>query len=84
MMLPMLPATELDLGTSLIPVTGVLLLLRSLIEGRYAEAAIYAPPVIAVTGVGCLLAVRWAVDQFNNESVLFRESERFELAAEAS
>jgi sodium transport system permease protein len=26
-----------------------------------------------------LLAVRWATDQFNNESVLFRESERFSV-----
>jgi sodium transport system permease protein len=30
-----------------------------------------------VTAACCLLAIRWAVDQFNNESVLFRESERF-------
>jgi sodium transport system permease protein len=36
----------------------------------------YLPPVVAVTGSCCLLAVRWAVDQFNSESVLFRESER--------
>jgi sodium transport system permease protein len=32
-----------------------------------------------VTGGCCLLAIRWAVDQFNNESVLFRESERVDL-----
>ena len=32
-----------------------------------------------MTAVCCLLAIRWAIDQFNNESVLFRESERFGL-----
>jgi sodium transport system permease protein len=80
MMLPMFPAAELNLGSSLIPVTGVMLLLKALIEGQYAEALVYAPPVIGVTGACCLLAIRWAVDQFNNESVLFRESERFGVA----
>ena len=27
----------------------------------------------------CYLSIRWAIDQFNSESVLFRESERLEL-----
>jgi sodium transport system permease protein len=80
MMLPLFPAAELDLGSSLIPVTGVMLLLKALIEGEYAQALLYAPPVILVTAACCLLAIRWAVDQFNNESVLFRESERFGLS----
>lgn len=79
MMLPMLPATELDLGFSLIPITGLILLLRTLIEGQYLEALRYSLPVIGVTAVCCLLAIRWAIDQFNNESVLFRESERLDL-----
>jgi sodium transport system permease protein len=79
MMLPMLPSVELNVGFSLIPVTGVMLLLRSLIEGQYWDALRYAPLVIGVTGVCCLLAIRWAIDQFNDESVLFRESERFGL-----
>lgn len=76
-MLPMMPTAELTLGTSLVPVTGMILLLRTLVEGHYMEALRFAAPVIAVTGVCTLLAVRWAIDQFNNESVLFRESERF-------
>ena len=79
MMLPMLPSVELNIGFSLIPITGVMLLLRSLIEGQYWEALRYAPLVIGVTSVCCLLAIRWAIDQFNDESVLFRESERFGL-----
>ena len=40
---------------------------------------VYAPPVLLVTGGCCFLAIRWAVDQFNNESVLFRESERIDI-----
>ncbi len=56
-----------------------MLLLRAVVEGQYAEAALFAPPVLLVTGGCCLLAIRWAVDQFNNESVLFRESERVDL-----
>jgi sodium transport system permease protein len=79
MLLPMLPQTELDLGFSLIPVTGLMLLLRTLIEGQFLEALRYALPVIGVTGLCCWLALRWAIDQFNNESVLFRESERLDL-----
>jgi sodium transport system permease protein len=79
MLFPMMPATELELGTAIIPVTGVVFLLRALMEGQYWEAARFALPVIGVTTVCCLLAVRWAIDQFNNESVLFRESERWDL-----
>jgi sodium transport system permease protein len=74
--LPMSPGIELNLGMSLLPVTGVVLLLKELLEGNYFQVLTYLPPVVAVTGACCLLSVRWAVDQFNSESVLFRESER--------
>ncbi len=77
MMLPMMPGAELDLGTSLIPVTGVMFLLRTLIEGQYMEALRFSLPVIGVTGLCCWFAIRWAIDQFNNESVLFREGEQW-------
>jgi sodium transport system permease protein len=80
MILPMKPTMELTLGTSLIPVTGLMLLLRELLMANYAVAAACALPVIAVTLTGCYFAVRWAIDQFNSESVLFRESERLDLA----
>jgi sodium transport system permease protein len=79
MMLPMSPGSELDLGNSLIPITGVVLLLRTLVEGNYADALPYVLPVAGMTLVCCLLAIRWAVYQFNQESVLFRESERLDL-----
>ena len=79
MMLPLLPGLELNFGTSLIPISGAMLLLRSLIEGDYTQVLPYVIPVIGVTALCCHLAIRWAVDQFNNESVIFRESERFGL-----
>ncbi len=79
MMIPMMPSTELDLGMSFIPVTGVMLLLQALIEGEYLEALRFVLPVLGVTAVCCGLALRWAIDQFNNESVLFRESEQWGL-----
>jgi sodium transport system permease protein len=79
MMLPMAPGSELNLGNSLIPVTGVVLLLMGLVQGNYAEVARYVIPVCVVTLLCCHLALRWAVYQFNQESVLFRESERFDL-----
>ncbi|MGY8769738.1 MAG: ABC transporter permease subunit/CPBP intramembrane protease [Pirellulales bacterium] len=77
--LPILPGVTLNLGTSIIPVTGVLLLMKALMEGNYYEAAVFGVPVMAVTWFCIWLSIRWAIDQFNNESVLFRESERFDI-----
>jgi sodium transport system permease protein len=79
LILPMLPSVELDLGLALVPVSGILLLLRQLMEQNFQQALLYCVPVICVTAGCCWIATRWAVDQFNNESVLFRESERFSL-----
>lgn len=73
------PSVELTLGFSLIPVTGIVLLLRALLEGEFWTALRFAPPVIFVTLVCCHMAIRWAVDQFSRENVLFRESERLDL-----
>lgn len=78
-MLPMAPGVELNLGNSLIPVTGIVLLLRAVIEGNAWQALPYVAPVTVVTLGCCLAAIRWAIDQFNSEAVLFRESERLDL-----
>ncbi|HEV3138108.1 MAG TPA: ABC transporter permease, partial [Pirellulales bacterium] len=78
--LPMAPGVELNLGNSLIPITGVVLLLRAMLEGNYLEALPYVPLVAAVTLACCWLAIRWATNQFNTESVLFRESERWDVS----
>jgi sodium transport system permease protein len=79
MMLPMMPAAKLDLGSSLIPVSGLMLMLRGLIEGQHAEVLTYSGPVVAVTLICCWLAIRWVVVQFSRESVIFRPSERFSV-----
>ncbi len=81
MVLPMLPAAKLDIGSSLIPVTNFMLLLRGLIEGNYREVLPYFSLVMLVTMICVFCAVRWVVFQFNSENVLFRASERFGLAA---
>lgn len=75
--LPMIPSLELSLGTSLVPVSGAVFLVRSLIEGRYTEALLYLPSVLLVTVCCCSLAIRWAIRQFESESVMFRESDRW-------
>ena len=77
--LPMAPGVELNLGNSLIPVSGAVLLLRSALEGKFFHAWPFVFPVAAVTGVCCLLAIRWAIEQFNSESVLFREGEQMDV-----
>jgi sodium transport system permease protein len=77
--LPLLPGMVLSVGTSLVPVTGMFLLVRALVDEQYAVATAHLPIVMIVT-LGCLmLAVRWARRQFENEQVLFRESERWDL-----
>ena len=73
------PGIKLDLFTSLVPITGVSLLLRALMQGDYASARRFALPVLVPLMVYAAIALRWAVDQFRRESVLFREAERFDL-----
>jgi sodium transport system permease protein len=77
--LTMVPGIELNLFYSLVPVTGVSLLLRALILGNYDVAARFFLPVLIPTVVYGALALRWVIDRFKREDVLFREAERFDL-----
>ena len=79
MMLPLLPGIELNLPTSLVPISGMVLLMQAAMESKLALAATYVLPVALVTLGCCAVAVRWAVSQFNQESVLFRDTENFDL-----
>ncbi len=79
MMIPVLPASKLDIGTSFIPVTGLIMLLRSLIEGHSMNVLPFVAPVCVVTFACCWFAVKWVIYQFNSESILFRPSEQFGL-----
>lgn len=79
-MLPMIPGVVLSPGTSIVPVTGAVLMSRALMDGEYTSALLHLPTVLTVTILCCLLAVRWAVRQFESESVMFRDSERSTMA----
>ena len=77
--LTLAPGIKLNLFYSLLPITGVSLLLRALILGEYDVAWRYFLPVLVPTIVYGGIALRWAIDQFQREDVLFREAERFEI-----
>ena len=57
----------------------MVLLLRTLVRGQLRRGAALHRAGVRRDAVCCLLAIRWAVYQFNQESVLFRESERLDL-----
>jgi sodium transport system permease protein len=82
-LLPMAPSAQLNLGSSLIPVSGIVLLMRATMEGTITNANQWPLifPVLAVTFCCCWFAIRWAVDQFSSEAVLFREGERWDLSS---
>lgn len=79
MFLTLAPEVELNLFYSLVPITGVALLLKSLIQADYVTAGRFFLPVLVPTTIYGALALRWAIDQFQREDVLFREAERFDL-----
>ena len=79
--LTLAPGIELNLFYSLVPITGVALLLKALIIGNYGLALQYFLPVLLPTLFYAAVALRWAIDQFQREDVLFREAERFSLAS---
>lgn len=75
----LVPGVELSPLYALIPLTGTCLLLKTVLAGRIALALPYALPVLLPTMVYAWMALRWAVSQFESESVLFREAERFDI-----
>jgi sodium transport system permease protein len=79
-MLPMIPGVTLSPGTSIVPVTGAVLMSRALMDGEYTQAILHLPTVATITVLCCLLSVRWAVRQFESESVMFRDSERSSMS----
>jgi sodium transport system permease protein len=75
------PGVKLDLFYSLVPITGAALLLRALILGEYGLAMQFFLPVILPILIYGAIALRWAVDQFQREDVLFREAEQVSLVS---
>lgn len=73
------PEVKLDRFFALVPITGPSLLLKTLILGEYNTARVYFAPVMVQTLIYAAIALRWAVDLFQREDVIFRESEVFDL-----
>lgn len=82
LILATLPAdVKLDAFTSLVPVTGVALLMQKLMGAASLDQVpwFYFLPVLAPIVLYSWLALRWAVEQFKREEVLFREAERLDI-----
>jgi sodium transport system permease protein len=79
--LTMAPGVELGPFYSLVPVTGVALLLQKLIAAPSQDQIpwLYFAPVLAPMVLYGWLALRWAIEQFKREEVLFREAERLDI-----
>ncbi len=75
------PAVEITPFYSLVPVMGPALLLKGVLLGTAGPEGItwYVAPVLITSFLYCWLALKWAIEQFHREEVLFRESERFEF-----
>jgi sodium transport system permease protein len=79
--LTLAPGVELSPFYSLVPVTGVALLMQRLMGGAVMSAGtwFYFVPVLAPMALYSWLALRWAIEQFKREEVLFREAERLDI-----
>jgi sodium transport system permease protein len=75
----LVPGVELTPAYALMPLTGTCLLLKTILAGRVDQALPYFLPVLLPTMAYAWMALRWAVNQFESETVLFREAERFDL-----
>lgn len=75
--LSLAPGVRLDTSTCWIPVTGMTLLLQELMSVSPSPGiGWYFIPVLGTMLLGVVIALFWAVRQFHNEDVLFRESEQ--------
>jgi sodium transport system permease protein len=79
--LTLAPGVELNPFHSMIPVTGVALLLQRLVLATTLDQVPWASfiQVLGPTVLYGWIALRWAVWQFQREEVLFREAERLDL-----
>ncbi len=81
-LLTLAPGVELNHFYSMVPVTGVALLLQKLMAVKPLDNHLwgYFLPVLAPMVAYSWLALRWAIEQFQSEEVLFREAERLDLS----
>jgi sodium transport system permease protein len=74
------PGVQLNAFYSLVPVTGVALLMQRLMTVPLDKVPwLFFVPVLAPMALYCWLALRWAIEQFKREEVLFREAERLDV-----
>ncbi len=75
------PTVEISPLYSVLPVVNVALLLKGLLltSAQTASLLAYTIPVLVSSFGYSLLAIWWAIDLYNNETVLFREAEKFDL-----
>jgi sodium transport system permease protein len=78
--LTLAPGVELNAFYSLVPVTGVALLMQRLMLATALDQVpwVYCVPVFGPIALYSWLALRWAIEQFQREEVLFREAERWD------
>jgi sodium transport system permease protein len=78
--LTLAPGVQLNAFYSLVPVTGVALLMQQLMVASSFEQVpwLYFAPVLGPIALYSWLALRWAIEQFQREEVLFREAERWD------
>jgi sodium transport system permease protein len=81
MFLTLAPGVELDTFYSLVPVTGAALLLQRLMTVPSLQQVpwLFFLPVLLPMLLYSGLALRWAIEQFKREEVLFREADRLDL-----
>ncbi len=81
MMFSLNPAVELTPFYSVLPVVGPSLLLKALILGSSPGGSLpfFAVAVTLSSICYSLLALWWAIEQFQREDILFRDAERFDL-----
>jgi len=78
--LTLAPGVELNPFYSLVPVTGVALLVQRLMTTSLEKVPwLYFAPVLLPMAFYSWLALRWAIEQFKREEVLFREAERLDI-----
>ena len=75
------PAVEINPFYSVIPVVNIALLLKGLLLSAHGagDLLMYTIPVLGSSLLYSALSLWWAVDLYNSEGVLFRESEKFDL-----
>jgi sodium transport system permease protein len=79
--LTLAPGVELNSFYSMVPVTGVALLMQRLMTSASLDTVpwFYFVSVLAPIALYSWFTLRWAIDMFNREEVLFREAERIDV-----